>query len=175
MHVLPCVRVPCSPYLISSYVLGAAGFCYALLKAWLFVYPAATWLASAGMMLTFAVFSWVHILAARCAALMIFIVCSLSAHKDRTRSLSAHCCCCALRPCICMPHTLLALLEQAFVCCDLCCPGHALLVASCCSAGPAACAAATAAAARHTVTWARRRGQLGLAPFSGLGMGGGMR
>ncbi|WIA17190.1 hypothetical protein OEZ85_014073 [Tetradesmus obliquus] len=57
-------RYQLRPYLITSYVLGCAGFVYALLKAAYFAWPLA-WLPPAGMLLTFGCFSWLHILAAR--------------------------------------------------------------------------------------------------------------
>ncbi|KAF6249054.1 hypothetical protein COO60DRAFT_1004676 [Scenedesmus sp. NREL 46B-D3] len=57
-------RYQLRPYLYTSYVVGGLGFVYALVKASRFAYPLA-WLPPAGMLATFGVFSWLHILAAR--------------------------------------------------------------------------------------------------------------
>jgi hypothetical protein len=53
------------PYLYASYVLGCSGFAYALVKAWLFEWLPLPWLPPAALLLTFAMFSWMHVLAAR--------------------------------------------------------------------------------------------------------------
>lgn len=52
------------PYLYTSYVCGCGGLLYVTLKACLYSYPVA-WLPPAAIMVTFATFSWLHILAAR--------------------------------------------------------------------------------------------------------------
>jgi hypothetical protein len=64
---LLCCAVPCPkcrPYLYTSYVCGCGGLLYVTPKACLYSYPVA-WLPPAAIMVTFATFSWCHILAAR--------------------------------------------------------------------------------------------------------------
>lgn len=56
--------LPCRAYLYTSYAVGSAGFVYALVKGALFEYDGA-WLPPAAVIVTFATFSWAHILAAR--------------------------------------------------------------------------------------------------------------
>jgi hypothetical protein len=55
-------------YLYTSYVGGCAGLLYVLIKGRMFHFDPVAWAPAAAMMITFAVFSWLHILAARCGS-----------------------------------------------------------------------------------------------------------
>eukprot|EP00775_Hariotina_reticulata_P013357 gene13357-13485_t len=64
-YVVGSQRYNLSPYLYTSYAGGFAGLLYVLVKGRVFHFDPVRWPPAAAMMVTFGVFSWLHILAAR--------------------------------------------------------------------------------------------------------------
>lgn len=125
------------PYLYTSYVTGCAGLLYVLPKACLYAYPL-RWLPPAALMVMFGTFSWLHILAARCVRNMGCFNrtgCTLTEYQDT----------------LCPAQTDTGLSTSCF-------NTHADIntVWSVCLLP------VLYPACRYTVTWYRRRGQLGL-------------